>query len=58
MLHSVTSFLRLVSVYDALSDKFPEHWTVFVMHSVTSFLRLDIVYDALIDKFPDTRQCL
>ena len=28
----------LDGVYDALSDKFPEHWMVFLVHSVTSFL--------------------
>jgi len=39
MMHSLTSFLILDSVYDALSDKFPEHWMVFVVHPVTSFLR-------------------
>jgi len=83
MMRSVTHFLStgqclwcaqwqvswaLDSVCDALSDKFPEHWMVFVVHWVTSFLiigwclwctqwqvswALDGVCGALSDKSPD-----
>ena len=83
MMNPVTSFLStgwclwctqwkvswaLDGVYDVLSDKFPEHWVVFMMCSVMSFLStgwclwcaqwrvswaLDGVYDVLSDEFPE-----
>ena len=68
LIHDRQVSWELDIVYYALSDKFPEHWMVFMMCSVTSFLStgwclwctewqvswaLDGVYDVLSDNFPE-----
>jgi len=52
-------FWVLDSVYDVLSDNFPEHWMVFVVHWVTSFLSTGwCLLMHSVTSFLSTRWCL